>query len=663
VSLLISAALKRFTTALAAAAGSGAVGFEPSQNYATQTIGWSQRQGAINVAWFVGADKTGVADNTAIFTAAALLGQAVYAPKGIWAINWTPGRKIHLYGDGAADTVIRPFNAATAAVTLTATGPFWQYSTLFEGICFKGVAKVGIGVAFGASDPAAFVPGMEYVSAVVFRACRFEALEKGVFRPFGNIGVEFYACNFTGNYYGTYSLNNKTGAGDNMHAGNIYFYGGECNSNTCAHYTHNTEDGYYGPEFRGTIFEQNGINVYTYTTSQFNPTTFDGIGCEANATQATGSGPWVNIDVDTWVGAVKGAVSLPARAFIFDGADSLYEFEGGAQCDIDLRALRSRVIGRGGRWESIAGFGAVNSSVTDDTSEIVLRDPSSQGGLPRNKGIVAIGNVRAGAYTINASNIDANARWWLAPHRNALRGPGNASGASLKCAAASPYTGVFSGSGTVVADGTLYPTCNEFTVPFADTAQFVRLEDSVVTTAVGWYVATSAIKVVSGAPRFYYWDRANNLLAIGAAMPSLGNWYTFAAMGYQAAPGALYLDVGNTNAAAVFRVGPVQIRRFNTRGEAQAFLESMAFIEPELYGSAVYDPPSLADGAGVTTTVAVNGAAPGDSVSIAFTSDVGGLLLHAWVSGANVVSVRFQNETGAPQDIVSGTIRATVRKL
>lgn len=80
-------------------------------------------------------------------------------------------------------------------------------------------------------------------------------------------------------------------------------------------------------------------------------------------------------------------------------------------------------------------------------------------------------------------------------------------------------------------------------------------------------------------------------------------------------------------------------------------------------GSVVYDPPSLADGAGATTTIAITGAALGDYVEVSFSRDLQGITLTGWVSVAGTVSVRFQNESGGVLDLVSGTLRVRVRKL
>jgi len=80
-------------------------------------------------------------------------------------------------------------------------------------------------------------------------------------------------------------------------------------------------------------------------------------------------------------------------------------------------------------------------------------------------------------------------------------------------------------------------------------------------------------------------------------------------------------------------------------------------------GSATYDPPSLADGVGATTTVACAGAALGDYVSASFSLDLQSITMTAWVSATDTVSVRFQNETGGILDLGSGTLNVQTRKV
>lgn len=94
--------------------------------------------------------------------------------------------------------------------------------------------------------------------------------------------------------------------------------------------------------------------------------------------------------------------------------------------------------------------------------------------------------------------------------------------------------------------------------------------------------------------------------------------------------------------------------------EADALYVALANV---LTGSATYDPPSLGDAAGATTTVTVTGAALGDFALASFSLDLQGITVSAYVSGANTVSVRFQNESGGTLDLGSGTLRARVWKV
>lgn len=90
-------------------------------------------------------------------------------------------------------------------------------------------------------------------------------------------------------------------------------------------------------------------------------------------------------------------------------------------------------------------------------------------------------------------------------------------------------------------------------------------------------------------------------------------------------------------------------------------LEVARKLGASLVGSAVYDPASLADGVGATTTVTVTGAALGDFVTgLSFSLDLQGITMTAYVSAANTVAVRFQNESGGTLDLASGTIRVRV---
>lgn len=82
----------------------------------------------------------------------------------------------------------------------------------------------------------------------------------------------------------------------------------------------------------------------------------------------------------------------------------------------------------------------------------------------------------------------------------------------------------------------------------------------------------------------------------------------------------------------------------------------------DLTGTAIYDPPNLADGAGVTTTIAVVNSALGDFAIASFSLDLQGISVTAWVSVAGTVSIRFQNESGGALDLGSGNLKVKVIK-
>ena len=80
--------------------------------------------------------------------------------------------------------------------------------------------------------------------------------------------------------------------------------------------------------------------------------------------------------------------------------------------------------------------------------------------------------------------------------------------------------------------------------------------------------------------------------------------------------------------------------------------------------TATLDAGSLVDGAGETDTVTVPGVALGDMVlGVSFAVDEAGMSVTAYVSAANTVSIRVQNESGGTVDLASCKIRLVVGRL
>lgn len=84
-----------------------------------------------------------------------------------------------------------------------------------------------------------------------------------------------------------------------------------------------------------------------------------------------------------------------------------------------------------------------------------------------------------------------------------------------------------------------------------------------------------------------------------------------------------------------------------------------SWIKGHLSATATWDPASVATGAMTSTTVTVTGAALGDTVAVGFTQAVpAGCLLVGAVTAINTVTVTLLNQSGATQDLASGTLRA-----
>jgi hypothetical protein len=79
---------------------------------------------------------------------------------------------------------------------------------------------------------------------------------------------------------------------------------------------------------------------------------------------------------------------------------------------------------------------------------------------------------------------------------------------------------------------------------------------------------------------------------------------------------------------------------------------------------ATLDAGSLVDGAGETDDVTVSGVALGDMVIGASLSvDLVGLTVTGYVSAANTVKFRIQNESGSTADLASATLRIVVVRM
>lgn len=129
----------------------------------------------------------------------------------------------------------------------------------------------------------------------------------------------------------------------------------------------------------------------------------------------------------------------------------------------------------------------------------------------------------------------------------------------------------------------------------------------------------------------------------------------------------LYVDTAAAGGAVPDLSGQFLICRFRvipeTSGADVAVTSSDALSAAnQHFGSATWDPPSVASGARTSTTVSVAGCHVGDFVEATFANDLQGMLLSAQVLSDNNVTVTLTNPTGAAINLASGTVRARVRR-
>ncbi|MCE1186787.1 MAG: hypothetical protein LWW92_14425, partial [Rhodocyclales bacterium] len=122
--------------------------------------------------------------------------------------------------------------------------------------------------------------------------------------------------------------------------------------------------------------------------------------------------------------------------------------------------------------------------------------------------------------------------------------------------------------------------------------------------------------------------------------------------------------------AATLKIGSVkvdgEIGFFYCKGNENVTLPEIKWVAPNvLQGKESFSLPVLQAGQSSTTTVTVVGVSAGFdnycSVVPAFSVDLNGLMMSAYVSAANTVTVRFVNPTSSSVGPLTGVLRATVQ--
>jgi hypothetical protein len=558
-------------------------------------VTYSMIQGDVVNVLDYGADSTGVTDSTTAIELAINTGKSVFFPSGTYACNVSINRRTVMFGEGSTVSIIKPFANTSPAMVYTYTAQstptltYWNYHSEVRNLGFKGTgasgaAAVGIGFAFGGPNPAVYVSNGEYANNVTFYNCFFSQLEKGVQFSFGNIGSSFFACGFQGNYYGVYMLDNKTGQGDAMHAGNKYFYGSNFSFNVCAIYLNNATDGFGAVSFTDTICELNNIGAYIYNSSiTFTPVQFKDFWCEKNGDLIPGGPSSVTIDV--WTGGVKTTTSVNVASYIL--YNDLTLIDGSFVTGVELTKDNARVYVKNSRVEATAGFVGQASSITFPNSNIYYENCISASGF--NASLGYIGNAQCVGVNTSLSpsasdpSSTLGSRFRYLPVSYSVSTSSGVAGVNETFVTAQAYTGAGSGTGTVVSgQSPKYATSNRFSFVFANSSQYYSPSATATSIFAGTWVAFTCDVYLetATAPVFVELSDLNLIQAGRIVLANEAAWRTIGGVAYIPNAGTvnLWFSTGVAQTISI-QTSAFQAKFFANQGEAENFIASRTYLD------------------------------------------------------------------------------------
>jgi len=175
---------------------------------------------------------------------------------------------------------------------------------------------------------------------------------------------------------------------------------------------------------------------------------------------------------------------------------------------------------------------------------------------------------------------------------------------------------------------------------------------ALMTDAAGVLVRLSTGSIAYDAARGF-WASASELAeAMGTAQPAIRLAPTVAAALIGVVRGAANAELRAIRLTTEQRTTPALL----------AGMPDLPHGRRELLADAAWDPPSIAAGASITTTVTVPGAAIGDQVTVAFSVASANILFFGTVTGTDVVTVVAWNRSAVATDLPGGTLRLRVAK-
>jgi len=548
--LVCGAALTVVAAPILAAASRG---FEPAA--VTPPCDNDAAREGISIADF-GARGDG-ADQTAAFTTARDAIQSrgsntLRFPAGDYRLNAVlDSRLVHLAGAGNMASVVRSASRDDAIIRATHSIGAWEGTRLSD-MGFEGVGRrQGVGFRAGGGI---LTPFIEYTGRFLFDRVRFHNLEKGIERPFGNIGFDITDCVFADTEFHVWSQGQAVSSAENhpMHAGCLTITRGSMRGAQRAAVYINGKNvvGAGQVVFDSVRFEHNpGWALFVRDFNDRGPQ--PGIVVRNCWNESNYSAPKVRIDGDEMQPGFARLINVPAIAFE----------------DTPIGPLvleNSHVVTRGCNLDLLV------SLAMDARSSLIHHDARMYSGTAR-------GLVRSISHLENTdAKSSLNTPWFPMPVSTGRR-MRDQSVLVASNAQAPEQWGGSSASSTSVAEVALPWLANSQQLPVAPGAKLVS-PASLIIPANQWFAVQFLARLVSGPAPQVHINGTAGFGGVGHIRDSHWRTYTAVIQNTGSAIGGEYLYIysGGTE-AAVIRFGGYAVTSFDNSQEALTFANSLLF--------------------------------------------------------------------------------------
>lgn len=475
-------------------------------------------------------------------------GEVLSIPPGEHLVDCAYAANYQIAGQSKA-AVLKAKPGAAVVLRLGRHTPLdWDFHGVSD-ITIDGNSRASDGIDYESAEAGGAIFGGRWsLHRVTVKNCNV-----GINQKSGNIGNRYRDCHIRANNIGVRHVNAVSGV---MHAGSVLYEGGELSLNTLAAiYVNDAQDGLGQYSFKDLIIEGNpGFGVYLNLNgiTPALPPIFDSVWFEANATSAT-----VTID---------GVSYIPRDVRLMNARP--VEFRGCYLRSVEL--VNSTLIAKGCRIDDALG---PLDLLLDASSAMIAYDVYSNGFSTSAAPLVmsVAGNQRRTGVTTNASwrgrlkttRIPTKGTVLIRQHYNG----------------AGPWAFEGGTSAMSAADGVIYDTCAQITVP-AGVTLLAPLADSSALPAGKWVVWGAHAKLVSGSVRVM--DLGGN----GGERPGnvylrLGEWvcsYGLARVNDSPSsiPSRLRFINDTSGAPATVRFADIWIVAFDNESDALEFCNSGA---------------------------------------------------------------------------------------